>query len=176
MGLGLGYNEFVVAEEALIRGVPQVFLRSFEIESELKSNLLEFVLSGGVPQNSAQEIYLSILNRFVLGKEIPSYLASLAKNGSWRMDGGLDAATSFPQRANAILFDAFSSKTSPDLWTEEFLMAFLDVASAPEFCQVSTYACTGALKRCLVARGFKIILREGFHGKRNSTLGLREPR
>jgi hypothetical protein len=173
VGLGLGYNEFVVADEALLRNKQGVFLRSFETEPELKANLLEFVLAGGVPQNPAQEIYRIILERFKMGSEVPAYLAHAYKAGMWILDGALDGKTQFPKPAQGILFDAFSSRTSPELWTEDFLLHFF-AAATDEYCLVSTYACTGALKRALKQREFEIVLREGFHGKRNSTLGRRE--
>jgi tRNA U34 5-methylaminomethyl-2-thiouridine-forming methyltransferase MnmC len=38
---------------------------------------------------------------------------------------------------------------------------------------LSTYACTGHLKRALIAAGFKLEIREGYASKRDSTLAYR---
>jgi tRNA U34 5-methylaminomethyl-2-thiouridine-forming methyltransferase MnmC len=169
IGLGLGYNELVIASEALKSKRATINLRSFETEPVLKKELLEFVQSGS-PQNPRQEIYLEIIQRLSGGSEIPRFLNELYVSGSWTLDGALDLSTTFPMQAQGILFDAFSAKTSPGLWTEDFLVNFLGGAAA-DYCLFSTYACTGPLKRALKASGFEVVLRSGFHGKRNSTLG-----
>jgi hypothetical protein len=81
---------------------------------------------------------------------------------------------SWPDLANEknkyaiICYDAFSSKTSPHLWEESFLQRFFQTLAAPISC-VSTYACTGALKRSLKSNDFTLDLRHGFSGKRQCT-------
>ena len=73
---------------------------------------------------------------------------------------------------NLICFDAFSQQTSHELWSLEFLDRFL-AESAHEDCVLTTYACTGNLKKALRENGFKVIRRPSFKGYRNSTLALR---
>jgi tRNA U34 5-methylaminomethyl-2-thiouridine-forming methyltransferase MnmC len=72
-------------------------------------------------------------------------------------------------KTHCLLFDAFSAKTSPDLWTEEFLVEFFNKATAGD-ALISTYASRTALKNALKRAGFLVEVREGFKGKRNSTL------
>ncbi|MNL45541.1 bifunctional tRNA (mnm(5)s(2)U34)-methyltransferase/FAD-dependent cmnm(5)s(2)U34 oxidoreductase [compost metagenome] len=87
------------------------------------------------------------------------------------IDGALNAGDCFDGDYSGILYDAFSSKTTPHLWEEEFLKSFFQCAAADAM--VSTYACKATLKRALKDSGFEVIVREGFLGKRNSTLALR---
>jgi len=94
------------------------------------------------------------------------------KHKTWKLEGALTPEFQAERKYECIFYDAFSSKTSPHLWEQGFLENFWSQIAA-EKCLVTTYACTGALKRSLKANGFELILREGFHSKRNSTLGRR---
>ncbi|MBY0451839.1 MAG: hypothetical protein K2P92_02310, partial [Bdellovibrionaceae bacterium] len=73
---------------------------------------------------------------------------------------------------NLICFDAFSQQTSQELWSPDFLTRFL-AESAHEDCVLTTYACTGHLKKALRDNGFEVIQRPAFRGYRDSTLALR---
>jgi tRNA U34 5-methylaminomethyl-2-thiouridine-forming methyltransferase MnmC len=171
VGLGLGYNEILVASEALRAGVlPMDFsLLSFESDPFLVSHFSDWL-----QEESAELIYDKVAG-FFSEIEIPAVKAWLRKaqaSGSWLMSGALEPGLQVARAYECIFYDAFSSKTSPHLWQEDFLNEFFRKACAPH-CQVSTYACTGALKRALKTNGFEVIVREGFQGKRNSTLGIR---
>lgn len=76
------------------------------------------------------------------------------------------------QKWNVICYDAFSSKTNQELWSETFLDNFIN-RHTEEDCVFTTYACTGVLKRVLLKNNFKVIKRIGFQGKRDATLALR---
>jgi hypothetical protein len=105
--------------------------------------------------------------------KIRSYLATMLRDGRWKIRGALDSNTQFePRSFNCICFDAFSSKTSPELWSEDFLQQFFEKTCA-ETCVLSTYACTGALKRSLRSAGFEVTIREGYSSKRDSTFAVR---
>jgi hypothetical protein len=108
----------------------------------------------------------------VATERIRMTLAKMLADGRWKIRPALDANTEFISPFGVICFDAFSSKTSPDLWTEEFLQDFFAKTCAAE-CVLSTYACTGALKRALRAAGFELSIREGFASKRDSTFAVR---
>jgi tRNA U34 5-methylaminomethyl-2-thiouridine-forming methyltransferase MnmC len=99
-------------------------------------------------------------------------LALMIQDGRWKIRAALDATTEFSEQFGCICFDAFSSRTSPELWSEDFLKAFFAKVAAPQ-CVLSTYACTGTLKRSLKASGFVITIREGFSSKRDSTFAVR---
>lgn len=168
VGLGLGYNEFVVAEELLKAGCQGFYLDSLESEEILRESFLNFVQGQVEPRG---EIYREILKKFS-HSGLPEKLQQLRQSGEWQLLGRLEPQQKLPRRYEVIFFDAFSSKSSPDLWQEDFLDQFLQ-ENAAENCYFSTYACTGALKRVLRKNTFEVIVREGFAGKRNSTLGVR---
>jgi Uncharacterized conserved protein, COG4121 len=71
-------------------------------------------------------------------------------------------------RIQGILFDAYSSKTSQELWQEDYLTKLLEYYSA-EQCLFVTYASTGRLKRALKVAHFTLHYRPGFQGKKEST-------
>ncbi|MEZ0393117.1 MAG: MnmC family methyltransferase [Pseudobdellovibrionaceae bacterium] len=171
VGLGLGYNEILVALEALKRGIgPSDFqLLSFESDSFLREHFLFWTET-----SDTDLIYDEIFLFFdsPLKPEVKKWLFDSYKNGSWKVEGALLPEFSVESQYEVIFYDAFSSKTSPHLWDESFLTRFFSQVCAPASF-VSTYACTGALKRALKANDFEVVIREGFQSKRNSTLGVR---
>ncbi|HEX7673392.1 MAG TPA: MnmC family methyltransferase [Bdellovibrio sp.] len=179
VGLGLGYIEMVIARESLLakrnaediasiasyESVPELreffisWLQNQELHPEVKSTydlVLEHVLKGsGV---SAADVKSFLLVHF------PEVRA---------VHGALYPEIAMEDQYHCILYDAFSSKTSPFLWEEDFLRRILKEGSA-ESSVLATYACKGSLKRALKDQGFEVIVREGFQGKRNSTQGRRQ--
>lgn len=178
VGLGLGYIELVIAREALLLGKfpAQVgLITSYESVPELKEFFFLWLHNQKEElHNEVWNTYESVLNHVILGtqlkaEEIKSFLCEHFKNMSDIQDA-LSANVKLPAQYHCILYDAFSSKTSPFLWEEEFLVHLLHEGAA-EQCLLSTYACKGSLKRALRSEGFEVTVREGFQGKRNSTLG-----
>jgi len=175
VGLGLGYNELLVAVEALRHQIapPDFFLLSYESEDILKE---EFQL--WLSDQAHSEIYDEVWSYFSretnspLKKEVQNWLVEALKHKTWILESALAPEFQVTRKFECILYDAFSSKTSPHLWQEEFLEKFWREAGA-ENCLVTTYACTGALKRSLKAAGFELILPPGFQSKRNRTMGRR---
>lgn len=166
-------------------------------ESIAISGLDSGIVSGVVPAH----VYDDILSRTaketgVDATSIKSRLRDAIQSRAWLIEGPLtaalvndgDKASAAPAASPAttsadsdsplatpfhcIAFDAFSSKSTPELWTREFLESFLAKACAP-VCALSTYACTGHLKRALQAAGFALNIREGYASKRDSTLATR---
>ncbi|MNT22112.1 bifunctional tRNA (mnm(5)s(2)U34)-methyltransferase/FAD-dependent cmnm(5)s(2)U34 oxidoreductase [compost metagenome] len=70
------------------------------------------------------------------------------------------------------MFDAYSSKTTPQLWDEEFLVSFF-AKSCDQCCFVSTYSGKAEFKEALRKNGFTVVSREAFYGKRKSTIAHR---
>lgn len=193
LGLGLGYVEMLAA--ALILRASRTSLttttedqqtcalvneaggESHELIRELRDWFTSWLTDTGSRPPEFSAAYDEILDRTsretgIPAKEIKSFLAKMMREGRWRIREALDPKTTFETRFGCICFDAFSSKTSPELWTEPFLMEFLARSSAPG-CVLSTYACTGALKRALKTSGFALTIREGFSSKRDSTFAVR---
>ena len=189
LGLGLGYVEILSVAQFLmaarIHPKPAEFLstcggESFELVPELRDYFVSWATRSGVIPGEFAKVYDEILSRTsshvgVSTGEIRENLSNWLKNGQWKIRPAMTAETRFDQPFGCICFDAFSSKTSPELWSEEFLGRFLEDAAAPT-CVLSTYACTGALKRSLKNAGFNLTIREGFASKRDSTFAVRSPR
>ncbi len=181
VGLGLGYNEMMIARDILRTNTPisEIRVTSYESDPFLVESFLFFLKNPAVI-SEINSIYQNIINLMAPAeiKQITELLLKLKEEGHWKISGALSAevvAASMQSPSalyDVVLYDAFSSKTSPELWNEEFLNLFLEKMMSQK-CFFSTYACTGPLKRSLKAHGFEVILREGFHGKRNSTLGRR---
>ncbi len=176
MGLGLGYNELLVT--ACLLKHPELassfYMESFESEPELRECFLGW-LDG--QENALTATYDQVLQTTATHfqtspEEIRQCLQTWQKNGQWVLREALEPATLFARRFSCLLFDAFSSKTTPELWSEEFLIHFFtNVAEAQ--CVYSTYACTGALKRALRHCGFTLQIRQGYSSKRDSTFAVR---
>jgi tRNA U34 5-methylaminomethyl-2-thiouridine-forming methyltransferase MnmC len=189
LGLGLGYVEtLTLALARQMNRSKDLRLISYEIEPELKTQLtgwlqVPFDLGSQLgDSNPFARAYSDIFKRTSsLTSLAPSELHETARtaldNGSWTIEGAFDSRAAAELSAQQTLvncwcFDAFSSKSDPHLWTEEFLTATLTQASAPDSC-FSTYACTGQLKRALLRAGFALEIRQGFSGKRDSTFAGR---
>jgi hypothetical protein len=139
---------------------------SFEKDSFLVQQFLNFL------HGEENPVYQQIANLIGPVDEIKNYLLRAYENKNWQIQSALGSGTVFTDKYQVIFYDAFSSRCENQLWSQDFLSTFIDKACA-ENCVFSTYACTGNLKRALKSAGFQVILREGFHGKRNSTLAVR---
>lgn len=178
LGLGLGYVE-LLSSALSIRHDRELHGASFEAVPELNSSFLHWLGLDGTGSVPAH-VYDDILHRTaketgVSDALIKSRLKEAIQSHAWLIEGPLTselASTSLETPFHCIAFDAFSGKSTPELWTREFLDSFLDKACAP-VCALSTYACTGHLKRALQAAGFTLNIREGYASKRDSTLATR---
>lgn len=171
VGLGLGYNEILTACEAERASLlPEEFrLLSFESDDFLKAHFLSWI------QDDNTSLIYDQIFEFFQGFEVTPvkrWLKRAFEAGAWKLEGALLPDFQIQERYDCVFYDAFSSKTSPHLWQEEFLTRFFAQACSSR-AWVSTYACTGALKRALRANSFQVVVREGFQSKRNSTLGVR---
>lgn len=176
LGLGLGYNEFLMAAECLIWNMAPDMTRlvSYEADPTLTAAMLDCIHG---KHTALSDIYFSVMELYEKKYRLPPgllqmWLKEAYEMKKWEIRGALKADSRVGERFHCVLYDAFSAKTSPELWTEEFLTRFFAQNTAPQS-WISTYACTGNLKRALKLNHFDVILREGFHGKRNSTLGTR---
>lgn len=190
IGLGLGYNEIMTAGYAVKEGLEDTFfLMSFEKETFLSSQLLSYLqqttfidLSAFFPPTALRDDFMiafeDIFTRMaahfgIEASQIRSTLSNWVLQSQWMLQGEFVVANGMQQDPfHGIFFDAFSDKMSPEFWSEEFLGHFLDLWAAPS-CILSTYAAKGILTRALKAKGFNVELREGFGGKKESTLAFR---
>jgi hypothetical protein len=179
LGLGLGYNELLTTSLLLKNSVDFSKVRgeSFELVDELTENFKAWLTNRELNKDfqKAYDQICSLCSEHS-GQEqtsIKSALRKLVENENWKLQGALTAQTNLPQKISCFLFDAFSSKTSPELWSEDFLSSFLNTCAAPQTI-LATYAATGTLKRALLKNGFEVQVRPGFAGKRESTFAIRE--
>lgn len=174
IGLGLGYNEVLATCETLQNPTQSLSILSYESEESLKKEFLLW-LEGRDSQLTA--VYDQMLGFFqkdypAVTSQVRPFLLSLYRDQKFVLAGRLDGNHIQDSAAHVIMYDAFSSKTSPELWNENFLKDFLRRSSS-ETCVLSTYACTGNLKRALRDSGFSYEMRSGFAGKRNSIFAYR---
>lgn len=172
VGLGLGYVEMLIARENLDR---EVQISSFEIVPELKDYFLKWIVNSTLP-DEVQETY-DLVGNCVCENDsgkvtaIKKYLATAYEQGNWKLQGALEEASGpFPH--HGIMYDAFSKAVSPQLWHQDFMVGFLKDWAGTQVC-LSTYSCTGNLKRALKEAGFTLDIRQGFKSKRNSTFAFR---
>lgn len=185
VGLGLGYIEMVIAREALLAGLGPLQIgriTSYESVPELRHFFIQWLHSDEMAEQQSFllpevfQTYDLVLQSVLLGtavaaRELKSFLCHFFKSTNDLQEALLEDV-SYLSKYHCILYDAFSSKTTPHLWAEDFLNQLLHQATAVS-CVLTTYACRGSLKRALKNQGFEVVVREGFQGKRNSTLALR---
>lgn len=177
VGLGLGYVELITAALCLRHGLDASTTKiwSFEKMPFLRDNFLSWLNGCG---SSLAKVYEQILsavarNLGVEAKDLRKWLETARREGHFESRGEFPMDTQGVNGATCILYDAYSSKTSPELWEQNTLKEALNsLAGRP--CVLATYAATGSLKRALVQSGFQTVERAGFGGKRESTFGVRE--
>lgn len=189
VGLGLGYNEVLVAALATCRGLRHIHLQSWESDSNLVQVFHQalvgmagsvdstFGANAATPQKSCSEILQRFASHFPSqpgddgGEFLARWLVQAKQSGSWQVLGDLLGSPS-EQPLEVVLFDAFSSRSQPELWNESFLQSWLEASCAPD-CVFSTYACTSALKRVFRRSSWTIHPRPGAFGKKESFLASR---
>ncbi|MFS4459915.1 MnmC family methyltransferase [Bdellovibrio sp. HCB2-146] len=180
VGLGLGYIEMAIAKEALLlqKGPESISrLTSYESLPELREWFYlwlwgqEEKLSSEVVSIYEAAVKAVIGESSVRADEIKKFLRHHFSTLD-KISSALDPSTPFSDRYHGIMYDAFSSKTSPYLWEEEFLTRLFSEVCA-ESSLVTTYSCKATLKNALRANQFFIVARDGFYGKRKSTIALR---
>jgi len=174
VGLGLGYVELTIAREALLNHNTSFTLESFELVPELREYFMLWlkseIVSAEITQVYDQVLKYILKDSSLNPQEVKAILLQKYSEKEWLLQGPLEDQAQYMAKAHGVLFDAFSAKTTPALWTEEFLVKFFNEATAADSL-ISTYASRTALKNAMKTCEIQIEIREGFKGKRNSTLG-----
>lgn len=172
IGLGLGYVEILSATLAVVTQNSKWKLDSFEIVEGLRKEFENFILKDPTA-HPYENILARMSQAFLVSREqIHECLNAALTEGRLRLHGDLTKFELKKQDYQLICQDAFSRKTNPDLWSDEFLAQMLN-ACDENFCSVSSYASLGPLKRSLKSTGFQLFVRPGFHGKRNCTMATK---
>ena len=175
VGLGLGYNEILIACEAFSNNKQPDLIHSYESQNFLRDNFIKWFQG---EQNDLTAIYEKIAGFYasqyhISTQELSEQLLQWYNGGQLLLKSALNMETSI-QKVNGVLFDAFCSKTTEELWTPEFLELFISKSSSDN-CFLSTYACTGLLKRTLEKHNYSVEKCKGFGKKRHSTFAARAP-
>lgn len=180
VGLGLGYIEMVIAQRALaLKMKPQDIglISNCESIPELRDFFFNWLQE---EQNSLSTEVWNVYDQAadfvcegtsVSKQDIREFLKYHFSNKD-HLGGALLEQPELPSRYHCILYDAFSAKTTPYLWEEDYLLQFMKKFTQ-EKCLFSTYASRVSLKNALNKANFEVINRAGFVGKRGSTLGVR---
>jgi len=174
VGLGVGYNEILCYAIAASQDLPPPSVISFELETFWVEAFKNWLLKNDETLSIYSQILRAVSANYNVGTDsLKSSMAEAFDKRRLLFVGPLGRPLPDVPRANGVLYDAYSSQTDPQLWTEDFLVHYLEKLTAPNV-QFSTYAATGDLKRALISQGFKVDLRPGFGKKRNSTMALRD--
>lgn len=188
IGLGCGYNEWItlaMTEKILPN---DFYLESFEANPLLRESFIEWLSRNPSESAVSMESELTVKSEILfLFKTVLHLVAAhfqqsplalfekgrkLFTDKQWIFREQLSADTIFNKKFNTVYFDAFSGKTTPELWNEAFLDTFLEAATDTH-CGLASYAATGQLRRSLKKAGFNAESRPGFAGKRESTYAFR---
>ena len=178
VGLGMGYIELAIVCYWIQFGGPAPQIESFESDLELKEGFQNRILGKGESQSDDfKKAHDLILEGFSKEFGSPKNLIlekakDLLNQGHLVLRGPLDVAEISSPSFSALLFDAFSRNTTPELWSEEFLEKFLEKSAAPKSV-FATYSAIGNLKRVLKKKKFERQERSGFGQKRERTLAVR---
>lgn len=167
LGLGLGYVEMLIAAEAASKDIKpdSVFIETWESNDELRLNFVTWLNTGSshLPLTEISEIFES---HFFLPKNtVVQYLNQLFASGHWKLNLEFNKNQKMIHTYQCICYDAFSSKTCPELWDDDLLNKLLDQTET-RFATFATYAASTRLKKLLKQNGFMVQKRVGFAKKR----------
>lgn len=179
VGLGLGYIELLAMGEYLRQNSVLPFkMYSYETDEDLKVAFIGWLsgeLNSEHPLFSVYELIAQCFSKDGYPVDlIKKELLKAKSNKQWLIDGAFSLSSLPPADVNCILYDAYSGKSNPELWSEEFLTTvFTQVTAQSTSCVFATYACTGVLKRSLIASGFQFQKKPGFAGKRDCSFAIK---
>jgi tRNA U34 5-methylaminomethyl-2-thiouridine-forming methyltransferase MnmC len=174
VGLGLGYNELLTLAELLKTDTVDFKIWSFESLEPLRTGFNQWALGTLTGE------YAGVLNQTAksVAEIMKVPLDDLKRTLKQSLDSGkLELRGSFPAeatniKANVVYYDAYSRKMDEALWDEDTLVNSLSTTLS-EDCVFASYAANGNLTRSLKRLGFRLCMKTGFKGKRESTIAFR---
>ncbi len=178
VGLGLGYIEMNLAQRALSLGMKAQdvgLITSYESIPQLRELFVAWIHDQPLP-SIVSDIYAKAAECIVRESaitviQIKDFLKAHFTSAN-SIHGALSQETLVAHRYHGILYDAFSSKTTPHLWEDRFFHLLLETCTH-EDSFFSTYSGRQTLRHCLVQQRYNVVVRKGFYGKRTSTLAVR---
>lgn len=166
-GLGLGYIEWTLAAKALSLRLSFEDLEIISLENDPFLVNLQDQFIGRLQENPVLKEASSFFDQF---EKVREFLHHLRRKNRWQIKSDWNSCSG---GFHGICYDFYSSKQTPELWSENFLKEFLAHCADRKSCWFSTYACTGNLKRALKQQGFQLEKTKGFSKKRDSTFATR---
>ena len=176
LGLGLGYVEILVTAYFLKNCPSKKFkIYSYEKKEDLRCFFKKFIFGEEIPF-VFYECYKSIVVNFcqlysLQEEQLLQELKNRILNQEILFCEDYHLNTQIPEKINGLFFDAFSIKTSPDLWEDELIHQILNACDS-NAC-FATYACRSHLKKLLVSHHFILQKKKGYGGKKQSTFAYR---
>ena len=180
IGFGTGLN-FLVTAEAAVRAGTALHYTSFEREP-LPTDIIAAVHHG--PESSA-ELVAALVEGLAASStptDGPRRRLLFGGSGAVVLDLVLADAREAEQLGylgrgeaayHAIYLDAFSPKTNPELWTDDYLRA-LAAAIAPGG-SLATFTVSGTVRRALASAGLTVSKRQGPPGGKREMLVATRP-
>tara|TARA_B110001454_G_C12723308_1_gene436487 strand:+ start:32194 stop:32955 length:762 start_codon:yes stop_codon:yes gene_type:complete len=180
LGFGLGYNEIATVMCWLKNkwNLEKLELVSYEKDLFLYELFNAWLIGPSDSKSVFDDVFVGMetaLNSFppaVPLSDLKTAMIWLLENKKWMQAGLIKSVDDFDGYYDVVFFDAFSSKVDSCLWTEEFLNEFVKTRLNSTFV-LSTYACTGALRRVAANNRAQFVKRIGYKGKRNASLIFR---
>lgn len=183
IGLGLGYIEIMVVSQLLARKKSILDNEDFCIQSfESNKNLIcffkDFFLGKAVPI-LFEDTYKDIVSKMAVyynlaAIDIMNYMKKLIFNNKIILNSKFTNETKLVRPVSGVFFDAFSIKSTPDLWQMNVIKNVLQEKNLLNYCCFATYASRSILKKELKECNFKIIPKVGFSGKRECIFAIKE--
>ncbi|WGL60669.1 MnmC family methyltransferase [Pigmentibacter sp. JX0631] len=183
IGLGLGYIEIMIVSQILakkksILDSEYFCIQSFESNENLIYFFQNFFLGKKIPflfEQAYKDILIKMSEYFKVSfEEIINYINKLIQNNKFILNNKFSSETILKKSVNGIFFDAFSMKSTPELWEINLINNILHKNHLLNFCCFSTYASRSMLKKQLKEHNFKIIPKLGFSGKRECIFAIKE--
>lgn len=167
LGLGLGYVEVLACAYSLLHNSSAFEIYSYESVPGLRKLFEDFYLN-----EERSEAYQWILNETaktyqLRPEQLRLQVKTALKENRLKLLGNFLDETENLKSFDVFCYDAYSKKTSPELWDEVLMTKVFSLGSI-DSC-ISSYASNGVLKKALSQAGYQFEVLEGFQGKRNRT-------
>lgn len=171
LGLGLGYVEVLACAFSLLHNSSAFEIYSYESIPGLRKLFEDFYLKD-TKSETYQWILGEIAKKYQLSPDVLRLQIKTAlKENRLKLLGNFLEELPNLKSFDVFCYDAYSRKTSPELW-DEVLMTKTFLLGSDTSC-ISSYASNAVLKKALSQAGFQFEVLEGFQGKRNRTWAYR---
>ena len=177
IGLGLAYIEILCIAYFVKNCIDlsSFVLYSYESDSFLRHSFQKYCL-GTLESSEMTEIYKSIVMRsaqyFQISKKSIQDLLKLAIKKKIILKPSFTEKSKNQETSHGLFFDAFSPKTSNNIWSKESLDNLFSSRISEKKCILSSYAKNRLLKEALKQHKFRDIHKAGFE-KRHCTYAIR---